>query len=423
MREGISYVPRRASAMVEEALQDTRVVVINGARQVGKSTLADRVLHNAPTGVSKFLDHPQTREAAESDPVGFARHDGLMLIDEVQRVPDLWLTVKYLVDRDPRPGQFILTGSARLLDLRSIPDSLIGRAETIELWPMSQGEIDGAPDGFVDAAFAYGADLVRKTQPLEVPLRPADYRKRLERGGLPTAVARNRPRRRAEFFERYLSDLMTRDVVQVAQIERPRQMGELMSVLAGQPAGMLNIDRLAATAGLPRTTVSSYVSLLETVYLIQRIPAWSSGATRRSVGMPKLMFVDSGMANHLANGARHTDQVAGGLMENFVLGELCRQMTWSETWAHIYHYRDRDKHEVDAVIEENGGRIVGVEVKAAETVRSSDFQGLRYLQRRLGDRFHAGFVLYCGDQAESFGDGMGCLPISALWTTPAPDAE
>src|SRR5215469_1792569 len=157
MKTAVDYVPRRAAVLVTEALADTRVVILTGARQVGKSTLAERVLREAPRWTARFLDEPQTRLAATQDPVGFLDSDGLMLIDEVQRVPDLWLAIKNAVDRDPRPGRFILTGSARLLALQSIPDALPGRSETIELWPLSQGEIDGEPDGFVDAVFSSGA--------------------------------------------------------------------------------------------------------------------------------------------------------------------------------------------------------------------------------------------------------------------------
>jgi uncharacterized protein len=186
MKSATDYVPRRAEALVSEALSDTRVVIINGARQVGKSTLAERVLHKEPRWQARFLDDPQTRLAAESDPAGFLDFDGLMLIDEVQRVPTLWLAIKNSVDRDPRPGRFILTGSARLLALASLPDALPGRSETVELWPLSQGEIDDEPDGFVDAVFSAGPGLTaRSTQ-----LRRSDYVSRIARGGYPAAFQR-----------------------------------------------------------------------------------------------------------------------------------------------------------------------------------------------------------------------------------------
>jgi predicted AAA+ superfamily ATPase len=385
--------------------------VVNGARQVGKSTLAEAVLKHDPNGVARFLDDPVTRAAATEDPIRFVRHDGLMLIDEVQRVPDLWLAIKHLVDRDPRPGRFLLTGSARLLALRGLPDTLPGRSETIELWPLSQGEMEGTPDGFVDAAFTHGADLRAEPSGL---LRK-DYLARAARGGYPEARRRESPLRRGRFFESYLADLLSRDVKQVADIEKAGDMRRLVALLAARTSGLLNVNRLAGELSVTAPTVRSYIEILETVYLVRLVPAWSAN---RSIAAPKVMFVDPGLAGHLTAGAV-TDASLGGQLENFVLGELARQLTWSTTPARLYHYRDRDQYEVDGVVEDNAGQIVGVEVKAAETVRADDFRGLKRLQRRLGARFRAGFVLYCGAESLSFGDGLTCLPISALWTTGA----
>jgi predicted AAA+ superfamily ATPase len=417
MRRAADYVPRRAAALVTEALADTRVVVVNGARQVGKSTLAEVVLRQHAGAVARFLDDPVTQAAAREDPARFVRHDGLMLIDEVQRVPDLWLAIKHVVDRDPQPGRFLLTGSARLLALRSLPDALPGRSETVELWPLSQGEIDGEPDGFVDAAFAVGADL--RGRPTE--LRRRDYLARMARGGYPEAWRREAPRRRQRFFESYLADILSRDVKQVADIEKAGSMRRLISLLAAAPSGLLNIQRLAGQLGIAAPTAHSYVEILETIYLVRRVPAWSTNLTTRAVAIPKVIFVDTGLASHLTDGAT-ADAPLGGLLENFVLGEIARQLTWSDTFARLYHYRDRDQYEVDGVLEDNAGRVVGVEVKAAETVRADDFRGLRLLQRRLGSQFRAGFVLYCGTESLSFGDCLTCLPVSALWTTPPPAA-
>ncbi len=202
---------------------------------------------------------------------------------------------------------------------------------------------------------------------------------------------------------------------QVADIERSADMRRLTGLLAAQVGGLLSANRLANALAISAPTVRSYLEILETIFLVRRVPAWSANATTRAVGTPKLIFTDSGLAAHLAPTGQE-----GGLIENFVLGELARQLTWSETWAELYHYRDRDQYEVDAVLEDRSGRVIGIEVKASETVRSDDFRGLRLLQRRLGDRFHAGFVLYCGDQQLSFGDGLACLPISALWTAARP---
>lgn len=370
------------------------------------------MLRSTDNAVARFLDDPGTRAAAIDDPVRFIRHDGLMLIDEVQRVPDLWLAIKNLVDREPRPGRFLLTGSARLLGLSSLPDALPGRSETIELWPLSQGEIDRRPDGFVDASFSHGAEL----RAASTELRRADYLARLARGGYPEAVRRTAPRRRERFFESYLADLINRDVKQVAQIERTADMRRLIGLLAAQTSGLLNQSRLAAELGVPRTTVAEYVTILETIYLIRLLPAWSANATTRAVAAPKAAFIDSGLAAYLTAGTGGDAQV-GGLVETFALGEIARQLTWARTSARLYHYRDRDQNEVDGVLEDNAGRVIGIEVKASETIRSDDFRGLRHLQRRLGERFHAGFVLYCGPDSLSFGTGLTCLPLSALWTT------
>lgn len=412
MRRAGDYLPRRAADLVLDALADTRVVVVNGARQVGKSTLAEVVLRNHPDGVARFLDDPGTRAAAVADPVSFVRHDGLMLIDEVQRVPDLWLAIKNLVDRDPRPGRFLLTGSARLLGLRSLPDTLPGRSETIELWPLSQGEIDGATDRFVDAAFVQGAEL--RAEPLGLGRR--DYLARATRGGYPEAVRRDASRRRERFFEGYLADLIARDVKQVADIEHASDMRRLLSLLAAQTAGLLNVNRLASELSITAPTVRNYLRILETIYLVRLIPAWSANSTTRAVATPKVVFVDSGLAGYLTAGAV-SDAPRGGLLENFVLGELARQLTWARSSIRLYHYRDRDQYEVDAVLEDNAGQVVGIEVKAAETLRGEDFRGLRLLQRRLGSRFRAGFVLYCGADSLSFGGSLTGLPVSALWTT------
>jgi uncharacterized protein len=411
MRTAVEYVPRHAATLVAEALADTRVVILNGARQVGKSTLAERVLREAPRWTARFLDDPQTRLAAAEDPVGFLDFDGLMLIDEVQRVPDLWLAIKNVVDRDPRPGRFILTGSARLLALQSIPDALPGRSETIELWPLSQGEIEGEPDGFVDAVFS--SDVLPWARSREH--KKADYLARIARGGYPDAFRRDTPRRRNRFFSSYLNDIMVRDVRQVADIERAADMRRLIALLGRRCGCLLNMAGLARELTISEPTVRRYIQILETIYVVHLIPAWSSSATNRVLRAPKLMFVDTGLANYLQ--APGGSGQGGGLMENFVMSELARQLTWADTSANLFHYHDREGREVDVILEDSTGRIVGIEVKSAQTVRPDDLKGLRYLKEKLGSRMQAGYVLYCGNESLSFGDGISSLPISALWTT------
>ncbi|MET9338527.1 ATP-binding protein [Nonomuraea sp. NPDC003804] len=412
----LTLFPRRAEAMAMEALTDTRVVVINGARQVGKSTLAQAIVRQTAGAGEIYLDQAAVRAAARQDPDGVVHHDGLLLIDEIQRVPDLLLSIKREVDADPRPGRFLLTGSARLLGLRDLPDALPGRSETIELWPLSQGEIERSDDGFVDEAFRQGPDL----KVAAAGLRRPDYLHRALRGGYPEAVHRPSHRRRARFFESYISDLINRDVKQMSDIERPADMRRLLNILAGRMGGLTVIDNISRDLGLPRNTVKRYIDLLDLVYVIRRIPAWSSNATTRAIATPKLLLVDSGLGAHLAGltPSRVSDITApvGPLIENFALGELARQLTWSEEPVQLYHYRDRDGVEVDGILERASGEIIGIEVKATETVRADDFRGLQHLARKLGDRLIAGYVLYAGQETLPFGDRMRALPLSALWT-------
>lgn len=416
--------PRRAAALVSAALADTRVVVVNGARQVGKSTLAQLTAGQHGNAQAYYLDEESTRAAATADPIGFLNHHGLLMIDEIQRVPELLLAIKREVDRDQSPGRFLLTGSARLWGLRGIPDTLPGRSETVELWPLAQGEIDGGPDGFVDAVFAdddLGADPSVDLDLASGALRRDDYVGRALRGGFPEAVRRADPRRRARFFESYISDLIARDIRQIAEIERTSELRRLVQALAANTSGLVVPRRLSNDLDVSASTVARHIEALELVYLVQRIPAWSSNLTTRAVATPKLILVDSGLAGHLtgmtSRRASHPTAPVGPLLENFVLGELARQLTWADEPVALFHYRDRDRNEVDAVLERASGEVVGIEVKAAETVRAEDFRGLRRLADQIGDRFRAGYVLYAGAEVLPFGPRMRAAPISTLWTT------
>jgi uncharacterized protein len=411
--ENRELLARHARPLIAEALADTRVVAINGARQVGKSTLARTLTATATRPVTRLLDDPATLSAAREDPVGFVEHDGLLVIDEVQLAPELFRAIKMAVDLDPTPGRFLLAGSARILALRDLPDALPGRMETVELWPFSQGEIDGTADRFVDAVFAHGADLNHTSQ-----LRRRDYLDCVVRGGYPDAVRRT-ARRRSAFFDAYLTTLIERDVTELSVIERRGELRRLLALLAGRSGGLLVPGTLATQSGIPRTTLNRYLELLSAVFLIKEIPAWSAGQRQRAVGTPKLAYVDSGLACHLLgqDPARLGEPAgaSGPMVENFVLMELARQLTWNDERASLHHYRTKDGVEVDAVLEAADGRVVGIEVKAGSTIRSEDLAGLRHLARRLGPRFVAGYVLYTGQQTLPFGDRLRALPIEALW--------
>ncbi|MFE2444010.1 ATP-binding protein [Streptomyces melanosporofaciens] len=406
-------VRRHAESFVAEALDDTRVVLVNGARQAGKSTLTRLTAARRRDPVLRLLDDAATLRAARDDPTGFVEHDSMMLIDEIQLAPELLRAIKMAVDLDPTPGRFLLTGSSRILAMRTLPDALPGRMEVIELWPFSQGEISGGPDRFVDAAFTHGPGLSRTSA-----LRKRDYLDRAVVGGFPEAVKRT-PRRRTAFFNAYLSTLVERDVLELASIERHGEILKLLGLLAGRAGGLLVPAALATASGIPRTTLVRYLELLTSVFLIKTIPAWTSGLTGRTVGTGKLAFVDTGIACHLTgqDAARlaEPDGAAGAMLENFVVMELARQLTWSEQQGRLFHYRTKDKVEVDAVIETPRGDVIGIEVKAGATVRTEDLSGLRNLANLLGDRFVAGYVLYTGQQTLPFGDRIRALPIDALW--------
>lgn len=404
--------------MVSEALRDTRVVLVNGARQVGKSTLIKAVLRSHPDSRERRLDDATERQAALSDPTRFVRHAGLLAIDEVQRVPELVLSIKVEVDEDPRPGRFLLTGSVRLLGLRKLPDALVGRMETIELWPFSQGEIDRRNEQFIDHVFDDVWTLaIPNDRQIGTETRDG-YIERCLRGGFPEALRRTSGRR-AKFFDAYVDDLIDRDVTQLAEIERRGELRRLLGLLAGSMAQPLKVERIASEVGLPATTAERYISLLEEVFLIKRLDGWASSATGRAVGLRKILFVDSGLAANLCGlteaRLRRTDSLVGPLMENFVTGEIARQLAWAETRARLFHYRTKEHVEVDAVLEAADGRIVGIEVKSTETVHRNDFAGLRHLQSRLGDRFHLGLVLHAGATVGSFGNRLLAAPIDLLW--------
>lgn len=377
-------------------------------------------MEDYPGSELRFIDEAPVRAAAQADPGFFVRHGSLLVIDEVQRVPELFLAIKHEVDVDSRPGRFLLTGSARLAGLRDIPDLLPGRSETIELSPLSQGELDRSPDGFVSAVLRSGVDL-------RVPasdLRRENYVERALRGGYPEAIRRTDTGRRARFFEAYISDLVNRDVRELTDIERPADMRRLVNLIAASTGSLAVPSSMASRLAVPASTVKRYLDLLDLIFITRRIPAWSSNLATRAVATPKLVLTDSGLAAHLTGmslrRARHPTAPVGPLIETFVLGELARQIPLIDQPARLYHYRDRDHYEVDAVLESSSGEVIAIEVKAAETVRSEDFRGIKQLARRLGDQLVAGIVLYAGGQALSFGERLRAWPISTLWTL-APD--
>lgn len=408
----LPLIPRSASQAVSEALLDTPVVAINGARQVGKSTLAADVTADRFDSVT--LDDRIQRIAAAADPTAFVedRSRGLV-IDEVQRVPDLLLAIKATVDRDRRPGRFLLTGSTRLLSTPRISESLAGRIEIIDLWPLCQGEIGRRREGFVDALMEW-----RPTLRIDSDLRRGDYFERACVGGFPEAIVRT-GRRREAWFTNYIATVVELLVEDVADIERVGAMPQLIRLAAARTGTELNVSSIARDLGIRAQTLAGYLNHLQTVFVIQLIPSWSRNLSSKVVRRPKLMMVDSGLAAHLlgvdADRLAAPDSPAGQLLESFVGMEIRKQLGWSTTRPAMSHFRDRDGAEVDIVLETRDGRVAGVEVKAASTLASGDLAGLRLLERKLGPQFAGGVVLYTGRWYVPFGPKIAALPIEALW--------
>jgi uncharacterized protein len=393
-------------------------VIVNGPRQSGKTSLLAR-LQATVGGTYLSLDDASTLRLARTDPSGFATgFEEPILVDEVQRGGDpLVLAVKSQLDRSPRRGRYVLAGSTRFLSEPRLSESLAGRVRFVDLWPLSQGEIDGAPDRFIDLAFEAPESLAGA---VVNGMGRRQVFERVARGGLPEAVLAPSVVSRRDFLRDYARSLTAKDVRELADLEHAGQLHRIIRLLAARTASELNLADLATELGIAQSTFRRYLPLFETTYVHHLLPAWSGNVSAKVVKRPKVHMVDSGLACALlgadaASLARPTATIAGPLLETFVAGELARQRTWSDLDVSLHHWRDRDGHEVDLVLEAADGRVVGVEVKAGVDVGSHDLAGLNHLQRRLGDRFVAGFVVHCGERVLPAGPGLWTVPVNALW--------
>ncbi len=413
-----SRIARNLLPRVAEALIDTRIVVVQGARQVGKSTLAAEITGRLG-GRLVTLDDDLTRTTAATDPYSFVRQfpDGLLTIDEVQRVPELVLALKATVDANHRPGRYLLTGSANLLQLPATEDSLAGRAESLELFGFSQGEVEGVTETFIDRLFAGDLFLGHESD-----LARHDYLARACSGGYPEAVSRKSTRRRNAWLDNYVDRVVKRDAADVSNLQRIADLPRLIRLLAARSASELNLSSLATDAEIPVRTLPPYLDLLETLYLIDRIPAWSTNLSKRVVDRPKILLLDSGLAARLVNvsptgaGPHANPNAAGAIIETFVIAELRRQLGWSQQAPRLFHYRDRDGAEVDLILETADGLIAAIEIKSAATLRGRDTRSISRLRDKVGARFAGGVILHTGPQAQPFGDRLAAVPIDILWS-------
>lgn len=401
------FVERRA----EEALGDTPVVLIVGPRRAGKTTLVRKMGDDDRT--YSTLDDQTVLAAAQSDPAGFIRGLDRAIIDEIQRAPDLLLAIKKTVDEDYRPGRFLLTGSANVLTLPRVADSLAGRMETIRMLPLAQAEIANRAPTFLERLFE------GRLQSQKESVVGDELIQTVLRGGFPEAIGRESERRRQDWARSYLTSILTRDLRDIAEIEKLTELPKFVRLLAEHSGQLVNYSQLAGGINVNQRTAQRYVGLLEQVFLIATLQPWFTNKLKRIVKTPKLHFLDSGLlaaARGLTFDRIKADRgTFGALLESFVFAEVLKLMTASDLRLTPHHYRDRDRREVDIVLERDDGMVAAIEVKASATVKAGDFSGLRALADACGDRFAFGVVLYDSTDVVSFGDRLAAAPLSSLW--------
>jgi hypothetical protein len=411
-------IRRNVTDHLLQALTDTPVVLLNGARQTGKSTLVQSPELVEPSREYLTFDDPGVLAAAKRDPNGFVAGLGAQVtLDEVQHVPELFPAIKVSVDRKREPGRFLLTGSANVLLLPKQSEFLAGRMEVLTLWPFSRGEMKKVRESFVDALFskqtawhAQKSGVIRRSELFE----------KVMLGGYPPLVARHTEARRKAWFQSCLMTILQRDVRDISNISDLTAVPRLLSVVAGRAGGLLNFADLSRGLSLPQTTLKRYFALLEATFLVQLLQPWSVNTGQRLIRTPKVYLNDTGLLAHALGLTLERLELdpgmAGGVLENFALMELRKQATWSETQPRFFCWRTASGQEVDIVLENSAGHLVGVEVKASATLNSGDVRGLQALASAAGRRWIRGIVLYAGSDVVPFASNLHGVPVSCLWT-------
>jgi predicted AAA+ superfamily ATPase len=407
------FHPRFVQARLIETLSDTPVVLIHGPRQCGKTTLACAVGKAAGYDYISF-DNDVLRASVKADPTAFV--DNLpdkVVLDEVQRVPELFAAIKTSVDRNRQPGRFMLTGSANILLLPNLADSLAGRMEILRLHPLAQSELAGKPSEFMEMLFSANFRMT------SYPRLEKNLAERIAAGGYPAALVRESSRRRSTWYRNYIETLVQRDVRDLARISSLDVLPRLLTLAAAQTSHLLNVADLSTPFQLSRPTIRDYVTLLARIFLLEELPPWHKNRLSRLIKTPKLHLGDTGLACALlgvtANELWADRTLLGQLLETFVFQELRRQAEWHDDPVVFHHFRDKDGSEVDIVLESRAQRLVGIEIKSAATITGSDFRGLRKLKECAGKQFVCGVVLYDGEFLTSFGDNLFAIPLRALW--------
>lgn len=408
---------RALEGPIRAALGDTPVVMLVGARQTGKSTLAKALVEHRGATYSTF-DEPRFLATARADPVQFVEDQGeTAILDEVQRVPEIFLPIKASVDRDRRPGRFLLTGSANPLFIPEVAEALAGRMEILTLWPFSQAEL-GETDGTVLMELLFGSEGPKGLLPVE----REDLADRIVRGGFPEAIEREDKRRRDQWFLGYLTTLLERDVRAMVDISRLEEMPTMLTAIALRSRGHLNKSALSQELGIPVSSIDRYLVLLERIYLVRRLPGWHNRLGPRLVKSPKLLLCDSGLLCNLLRWDKErllSDPTSFGLaLEGFVGMELAKAVDLDPGDPRLMHYRTSKGVEIDFVLEAADGRVAAIEVKASGTVGAADFRRFDRLRKTLGSRFVRGVVFYTGEHVLPFGDRLQAWPVSTLWAAP-----
>lgn len=405
-------IKRFITDSVVRALRDTPVVLINGARQSGKSTLAQFLSSFGFQGTYLTLDDPTVMASIQTDPYAFlSSREGPLILDEVQRAPEIFPAIKLLIDRNRKPGQYLLTGSANILSIPKISESLAGRMEIIPLFPFSQSEIEQSGGSFIDHLF--------QTKKLKLTkIGWPDLKSRILKGGYPEAVQRRDPERRDAWFASYLTSVLQRDIRDIAHIEGLSVLPRLLALLAARTGSLHNHAEAANSLSIPQSTLKRYLLLLETTFLAYALPAWSSNLGKRLIKSPKIYVTDTGLAAHLmgADPNRWLDMnVQGKLAETFVLTELIKLCAWSNTKPTVFHYRSASSQEIDFILESRNGSLICIEVKSGQKVSLDAFKTIKMFREEVGERFIRGVVLYDGEESVTFEKNLFALPFSSLW--------
>jgi predicted AAA+ superfamily ATPase len=416
--DNIDMLRRHIIDRLLDGLADTPAVLVNGARQTGKSTLVQLAELAEQSRQYLTFDDPGILAAAKRDPNGFvAGLNAPVTLDEVQHVPELFPVIKAAIDRNRQSGRFLLTGSANVMLLPKLSEFLAGRMEVLTLWPFSQGEMRGVRESFVDTLFSQKSvgwtgrtATARREELLETILA----------GGYPLAVARQSATRRDAWFQSYVMTMLQRDIRDLANIADVTAVPRLLSVVAARAGGLLNFADLSRSVALPQTTLKRYFALLEATFLVQLLRPWARNLGKRIIQTPKVYLNDTGLLAHLLGATvdrlKAEGNLAGAVLENFVLMELRKQSTWSATQPELFYWRTASGQEVDVVLEDRAGRVAGVEVKAAATLSGNDVRGLQGLATAAGKHWVRGVVLYAGTEVIPFSANVHGVPLSCLWS-------